>query len=1012
MAITGKQSPLGAGVNGSLLQNIGLCLNPPTVGYVGTSHVHNYNDGDDSYSPGSVVDSTCLFWLTYGINKGYYRVKNSQINSTTYGNLISIGSNTIPALGNTKPPTFTWYGPANTGDPSDSPFYQDISWYPYISTNTTNLYPDSDPTPKQYSNLTETKYYRSITQWGWIRLFALQAWNEFNWNGYPNAASVYYKEFLSSFDTIAGFISYANSSINSQAEAPSFLKNTYSNMDDLISADIVGVSKATGIFGQDLITLGKVIDLTKVDKFGLPSVLLQTLKKYNAVTPSLTYALISSGISQSDLTSIINGAISPTKLQEQQLYGAFSIIQNDDLKDILVPLNCGTKGLTTLVDLLDPVKLFPNSYLSLTVPIYNGTPGPTNSKTYYLIYVGTSVNPTLKSPEISSLIGTLGIPPLSNTAATGSDFQAIPIGFNSYLQGIVPDEVAYGCGAVSVALRQIKNIKNVPFEKFAQVVANIETTRGLPLTAGTNVPSNTTLTNDGLTRTAFGSGPNGSWTMSDFLGSMSGLPYPWRDIQSLISGTQTVKLTNIYQELYLATHWDGATGTVHYTTRAEKVSSSPDVYNYYYTISGVSIDFPGGGYTRGGAVAPTAVITGTYSGSVPTVTTTVDYNVRNVPTSYGTVTKLTMTPLGEQANGSGSSATPPDPNFQLHIQCPPTATLAVQSNGNKSTSGVNTSYGTTGWSSPMEAVVQAYITQANTEVASIYGSNVGSNTLNKNWNITGTQLTIEQRARDIALNPVPTPKDNRLNPYPIAIHAYVDSLPSYAKKTEPHMHAQTIDAISDLSTPGGQSIVAQQRTERNQSRLLEAGITLDDTMGAAPTPMTTKLLMANGSISIGAPEQGVPAGNATFTIPANQEVVGAKPQGYFDQVSNSYVLSPMNTSPVLGTIPEYSEPGLDDAGPGIIQIDDPITPISGGSEPGTAPQIPSATYTSPSTGATNLLPLGQPVAKGSLAGSPYQNIFPPQLSVAFTSGILPPAQYSIPEAIDEVVKCNCDCWIE
>ena len=52
MADTGKQSPLGAGVNGSLLQDVGLCLNPPTVGYVGTSH------DVSSYTPGSLVNGT------------------------------------------------------------------------------------------------------------------------------------------------------------------------------------------------------------------------------------------------------------------------------------------------------------------------------------------------------------------------------------------------------------------------------------------------------------------------------------------------------------------------------------------------------------------------------------------------------------------------------------------------------------------------------------------------------------------------------------------------------------------------------------------------------------------------------------------------------------------------------------------------------------------------------------------------------------------------------------------
>ena len=205
----------------------------------------------------------------------------------------------------------------------------------------------------------------------------------------------------------------------------------------------------------------------------------------------------------------------------------------------------------------------------------------------------------LTSPAVVNALGNLGTPPLSAVPpGLGTNFQEIPTGFGSYLQGIIPSDVAVACGAFSVAVRQVKNVESIPIEKFAQVVANVETTKNLPLSAGTSVPSNVGLTNGGLTQTALGSGPNGSWVMSDFLGCMSGLPYAWGDIQSSILALQTIKLTNIYQELYLATSWNGATLTVTYTT-------NPDTTLH---ITGVTIDNAGGGYGRGGAPAPTITI--------------------------------------------------------------------------------------------------------------------------------------------------------------------------------------------------------------------------------------------------------------------------------------------------------------------------------------------------------------------------------------------------------------------
>jgi hypothetical protein len=55
---------------------------------------------------------------------------------------------------------------------------------------------------------------------------------------------------------------------------------------------------------------------------------------------------------------------------------------------------------------LNPKKLFPNSYQSLTVPVYNTTQAVTNSKTYYPIYSGGGVNGNLNSPQVSNQIGT------------------------------------------------------------------------------------------------------------------------------------------------------------------------------------------------------------------------------------------------------------------------------------------------------------------------------------------------------------------------------------------------------------------------------------------------------------------------------------------------------------------------------------------------------------------------------------------------------------------------------
>jgi hypothetical protein len=345
-------------------------------------------------------DAITVDFIATGTGTGTGTVSSiSTLTNTAYNNLISIGANTIPALGNAKPPTYVVSDPSgiwtdaavtygiNQGEseslpgPATSGYGetgvigqgQEATWLPYDTTN-----PNS-----------------SVTQWGYVRLHALQAWNEFNWNGTEvSLANPEYKEFLSSFASAQSFIDYNNQAIMANQNSKTFLDGSYSNMDDLISADIYGINLANTLFGTDLDNLGKVINLARIDSFGLPSVLLQTLGQSNAVVQDLVLALLSSGLDSSEVQGLISGTITtPTVEQEQQIYSAFLIIIGENLEEVLAPLQCTTQGLLSLADLLDVKKLFPNSYQSLTVPKYNSELGlPTNSKTYYPLYISGGLN--------------------------------------------------------------------------------------------------------------------------------------------------------------------------------------------------------------------------------------------------------------------------------------------------------------------------------------------------------------------------------------------------------------------------------------------------------------------------------------------------------------------------------------------------------------------------------------------------------------------------------------------
>lgn len=374
MSITGKQSPLGVNTLAGILQNKGLFINATKASYTGSStSVSNYTNG-------SLVSATVLNTLTDALRQGYAKYLAGDISLTTYENLFSIGTVTIPALGNTRPITYD-----NTGDPG---------WG-------------------------GAGYTGEVASYGYIRLFAWQAYNEFNYNDTLNITG-YYTDFLGSFLTARAFIEYSNKAIMTLENSLTFLQGTYSNMNDLISADVTGVNLATQLFGQDLINTGKALNLSKMSTFGLPSNLIETCKKNNALTNSLVLSLLASDMTQLEVESLIlNKTVS--KRTQQKAYAAMLLIKGVDLANILLPLNCKTPNLESLADLLNPKKLFPNSFSSLTVPVYNTEPSPTNSKTYYPIYIGTEVNPVLIAPPIVKQIGPQNTPGAGGWEAGGFD---------------------------------------------------------------------------------------------------------------------------------------------------------------------------------------------------------------------------------------------------------------------------------------------------------------------------------------------------------------------------------------------------------------------------------------------------------------------------------------------------------------------------------------------------------------------------------------------------------------
>ena len=177
---------------------------------------------------------------------------------------------------------------------------------------------------------------------------------------------------------------FINSAVNSQT----YLANTFTSMNSMITGGITNVNLATGPFGTDLQNLGRLINLQNLGNFGSPLALTQQLYSVAGVISIVSQAFLAAGVSTDIVLNITSPTVSVTDSIQALMYQAMTTITGDDLNQILTVLGVTTVGINTMADLLNPLKLFPNSYQSLTAPTANGP------RAIYLDAVG-SVNTAL-----------------------------------------------------------------------------------------------------------------------------------------------------------------------------------------------------------------------------------------------------------------------------------------------------------------------------------------------------------------------------------------------------------------------------------------------------------------------------------------------------------------------------------------------------------------------------------------------------------------------------------------
>ena len=186
-------------------------------------------------------------------------------------------------------------------------------------------------------------------------------------------------KFAQIFNGADGFLSQANQFINSGANIGDIAKTfgpLTGGMDNLITGSFSQVSQAFGAFGGDLSNLGNLIDMKNLENLGNPAALVKQLTDVGGLIPSVENVLRESGLSSGNLGSLISGNFAGLADNANALlYDGMTKITGRDLQQVTGLLGVTTPGINSMADLLNPTKILPNSFATLTMPTPDGLRG-------------------------------------------------------------------------------------------------------------------------------------------------------------------------------------------------------------------------------------------------------------------------------------------------------------------------------------------------------------------------------------------------------------------------------------------------------------------------------------------------------------------------------------------------------------------------------------------------------------------------------------------------------------
>lgn len=200
--------------------------------------------------------------------------------------------------------------------------------------------------------------------------------------------------FAQIYSSAQGYAGQANQFINSNLNVGT-ISSTFGSqnggMDSVITGGFNQVTEAFGAFGSDLQKLGNLINLRSLDSLGSPAALVKQVIDLGGLIPTMNNLLRQAGLDSGQIANLASGNLGGiTDSANKLLYEGMTRVTGDSLQQVCTILGVtlpvgrtsartptanpasSVNTINTMADLLNPVKIFPNSFATLTMPTPDG----------------------------------------------------------------------------------------------------------------------------------------------------------------------------------------------------------------------------------------------------------------------------------------------------------------------------------------------------------------------------------------------------------------------------------------------------------------------------------------------------------------------------------------------------------------------------------------------------------------------------------------------------------------